>query len=155
MKVVVFSDSHGNTANMADVIRLEHPDRVLHLGDCVSDAQEIERRFPGINVNYVRGNCDGPVSVPDVMTPILDGKKVLMTHGHLQHVKSDYDVAIWNAREEKADILLFGHTHRDYCERLDDGLWVMNPGSCRGWGPSTYGVIAVESGEAFCYLERM
>lgn len=32
MKLVLFSDSHGNVANMADVVRLEHPDRVLHMG---------------------------------------------------------------------------------------------------------------------------
>ena len=139
---------------MADVIRLERPDRVLHLGDCVPDAREIERQFPSLNVNYVRGNCDGPINVPDEMFPILDGKKVLMTHGHLQHVKSDYDVAIWNAREAHADILLFGHTHREYCEQMDDGLWVMNPGSCRGWGSSTYGVIVVENSTVFCYLDR-
>lgn len=32
LKLVLFSDSHGNVANMADVVRLEHPDRVLHMG---------------------------------------------------------------------------------------------------------------------------
>lgn len=140
---------------MAEVIRLEHPDRVLHLGDCVSDAMEIQRRFPGMNVNFVRGNCDGPVPTPDVIYPVLDGKKVMMTHGHLQHVKSDYDVAMWNAREACADILLFGHTHCAYCEHMNDGLWVMNPGSCRGWGESTYGVIVVEGDAVFCYLDKI
>ena len=38
LKLVLFSDSHGNVANMADVVRLEHPDRVLHMGDLARDA---------------------------------------------------------------------------------------------------------------------
>ena len=29
LKLVLFSDSHGNVANMADVVRLEHPDLSL------------------------------------------------------------------------------------------------------------------------------
>ena len=48
MKLVLFSDSHGNVANMADVVRLEHPDRVLHMGDLARDAEELARQFPDI-----------------------------------------------------------------------------------------------------------
>lgn len=59
MKLVLFSDSHGNVANMADVVRLEHPDRVLHMGDLARDAEELARQFPDIPVTYVPGNCDG------------------------------------------------------------------------------------------------
>ena len=39
MKLVLLSDSHGNVANMADVVRLEHPDRVLHMGELARDAE--------------------------------------------------------------------------------------------------------------------
>ena len=52
MKLVLFSDSHGNVANMADVVRLEHPDRVLHMGDLARDAEELARQFPDIPVTY-------------------------------------------------------------------------------------------------------
>ena len=31
MKLLVFSDSHGNVANMEDAVRREEPDQVLHL----------------------------------------------------------------------------------------------------------------------------
>ena len=58
LKLVLFSDSHGNVANMADVVRLEHPDRVLHMGDLARDAEELARQFPDIPVTYVPGNCD-------------------------------------------------------------------------------------------------
>lgn len=152
MKTVVFSDSHGNVAGMCDILRLERPDRVLHLGDCVRDIQEVERQLPGLTINYVRGNCDCGAPAPDVMEPVLEDRRVFMTHGHLYHVKSAYDGAIFAAREKGAHILLFGHTHREFAQRLEDGLWVMNPGSCRGWGPATYGVIVVERGQIFCSI---
>ena len=38
VKLLLFSDSHGNVANMADAVRLERPDRVLHMGDLARDA---------------------------------------------------------------------------------------------------------------------
>ena len=155
MKIVVFSDSHGNSAGMAQVLRLEQPDRVIHLGDCVRDIQEVERQFPSLTIHYVRGNCDCGAPAPDVMEPILEDKRVFMTHGHLYHVKSSYDGAIWAAREKGAHLLLFGHTHQALAERMPDGLWVMNPGSCRGWGPATYGVIAVERGQIFCTINSI
>ncbi len=63
MKLVLFSDSHGNVANMADVVRLEHPDRVLHMGDLARDAEELARQFPDIPVTYVPGNCDGRLRI--------------------------------------------------------------------------------------------
>lgn len=154
MKILVFSDSHGNTGHMAAVIRREAPDRVFHLGDCVRDAEDLQCQFPGLTVNYVRGNCDGPAPVPDMLEPILEGKRIFMTHGHLYRVKSDYAVATWAAREAGADFLLFGHTHEAYCERVD-GLWIMNPGTCRGWGPSTYGTILLENGRTVCYTETI
>ena len=56
MKVLVFSDSHGNTANMEKMIGLERPDQVLHLGDGYRDAQEIAARFPQLPVACVPGD---------------------------------------------------------------------------------------------------
>ena len=45
------------------------------------------------------------------------------------------------AREQKADILLFGHTHNAMTD-YDDGLYVMNPGSLRG-AYATYGILDI------------
>jgi len=56
-----------------------------------------------------------------------------------------------DARKAGADILLFGHTHRAYCQQLEDGLWVMNPGTSR----SSYGTILIEGGEIQCSLTRL
>ena len=74
-----------------------------------------------------------------------------MMHGHTHRVKTGYGGAIAAARQAGADILLFGHTHQAYAERLEDGLWVMNPGSCQSWDRTTYGVILLEKTDTLCY----
>ena len=45
------------------------------------------------------------------------------------------------AREKKADIVLFGHTHQALAE-YDDGLYILNPGSLHG-SMGTYGIIDI------------
>ena len=60
MKIVVFSDSHGAVSNMEDVMRREHPELVLHLGDLCRDIEEIQRRFPQQTIQNVCGNSALP-----------------------------------------------------------------------------------------------
>ena len=99
----------------------------------------------------VPGNCDGWTTEPAKKLITLQGKTILLSHGHLWRVKGSYDAAIADAHKAGADILLFGHTHRAYCQRLEDGLWVMNPGTSR----SSYGTILIEGGEIQCSLTRL
>ena len=47
MRILVLSDSHGNVDNMARAVELTAPDRVLHLGDCWRDAEDLRDLFPG------------------------------------------------------------------------------------------------------------
>ena len=95
MKLLIFSDSHGNVANMEDVVRMERPDRILHLGDLVRDAQALQEKFPQIPVLFVPGNCDGRrPDLPDQRVFTLEGCKLLMTHGHIYHVKMGTAAAI-------------------------------------------------------------
>ena len=63
-------------------------------------------------------------------------------------VKSGYDRAFAQARAVGADILLFGHTHQALCRQLEDGLWVLNPGSSR----STYGLITLDETGISCSI---
>lgn len=53
MKVLVFSDSHGNETNMITAIEQEAPDMVLHLGDCWEDAQELRWIYPELAIEQV------------------------------------------------------------------------------------------------------
>ena len=103
-----------------------------------------------IAICMVPGNCDGWTSAETVKQITLGGKSILLSHGHLWGVKSGYDRAIAQARAVGADILLFGHTHQALCCQLEDGLWMLNPGSSR----STYGLITLEEGTISCSVHH-
>ena len=150
MKILVLSDSHGVRRYMEEAILRERPDQILHLGDRSRDAEELETLFPEIPLLSVPGNCDFPLAgQPLVLVREFAGVRVLMTHGHPYGVKSGLLRMELAAREAGADVAVFGHTHRAYCEQLGD-LWLMNPGACGGGRPS-YGVISIENGSALCY----
>lgn len=134
---------------MIQTIRRERPDLVLHLGDVCRDIEEVARQFYTLTVQNVCGNCDGFTETPDQRVLQVEGRRILMMHGHRYQVKSGYGAARYAALEAQADILLFGHTHIAYCECVE-GLWMMNPGTCRGWGAS-YGVILLEKEKTVCY----
>ncbi len=145
MRLLVFSDSHGDTKTMARLIRKEQPDHILHLGDCVRDTLPL--RELGIPITQVAGNCDPPGAAPEILVPELQGVTFYMTHGHRHGVKTHYQRAIYAALCEEAQVLLFGHTHRAECY-MDQGLWILNPGACNASG--SYGLILLENGQLQC-----
>ena len=67
---------------MRDVINRERPDYVFHLGDHDTDAELISREFQLLPVAMVRGNCDGWSDSPENLTPVLDGVRFFLCHGH-------------------------------------------------------------------------
>lgn len=150
MKILVFSDSHGAVEPMVQALLRERPDHVLHLGDYVRDAIKLQRYQ--VPITQVAGNCDYGSQAPTILTPVFEGVKFYMTHGHLHGVKNMYYRVIHAALVENADILLFGHTHRAECYQ-DQGLWIMNPGAC---GPKgSYGVIQLSDGEIRCCVKSI
>ena len=151
MKILVFSDSHHFLSGMVQAIQEEKPDHVIHLGDLMSDAEELSWRFQTLPVCTVPGNCDGWTTALPIKRITLQGKNILLSHGHLWKVKSTYDIAVQEGRKAGADILLFGHTHRAYCQQLEDGLWVMNPGASR----TSYGTILLEGSSITCTLTKL
>lgn len=147
MKVLVFSDSHRSLSGMYTAIDRHQPQQVIHLGDMMSDAEEVAEHYPKLPFCLVPGNCDGwMLSVPVKKQITLEGKSILLSHGHRWGVKSGYDMAIADARAVGADILLFGHTHVPLCKHMEDGLWMLNPGTSR----SSYGLISIENGQISC-----
>ena len=155
VKLLLFSDSHGNVAGMADAVRLESPDRVHHMGDLARDAEELSRRFPQLPVTYVPGNCDGRrPDLPEERVFTLEGVKIFMTHGHTYHVKSGIALAVRAAREAGAQLLCFGHTHEALCE-FQNGLWIVNPGAAGSMVQPSCAVAVLEEGGAVCYLSQI
>ena len=152
MKLLVFSDSHGNVANMEDAVRREEPDQVLHLGDVVRDADALRRRFPDLPMTRVRGNCDARSDVPEECLLERAGRRLLLMHGHTRFVKSGPGAAVAAAREARADVLLCGHTHDALCD-LQGNLWILNPGAAGGLLFRSYGVVLLEADGVYCYTQ--
>lgn len=151
MKLLVFSDSHGNVEHMRKAVEQERPDQILHLGDVMRDAVELSMAYRNIPLELVPGNCDYATDVPAQKILFFEGRRILMTHGHTYHVKLGMGLAVKAAREAQVDILLFGHTHEAFCQQ-QDGLWIMNPGTIRGGLVPTCGVIRLEGERTICEI---
>ena len=158
MKFIVFSDSHGDVDHMIRAVRLENPALCFFLGDGEYDLTRLQRRFPSLPVNAVRGNCDLRSTLPRALTCAAGGVRIFATHGHLFGVKHDpiYRELCYAALEENADVVLFGHTHEPFRDKTM-GMLLLNPGSI---GPTTrpsYGLILLDGDRietAVRYLTR-
>lgn len=149
MRILVLSDSHAGLSFMRFAIDRVKPQHIIHLGDHFDDGAAMAQAYPHIRFHQVPGNCDRYRCDPwqaDVLSYPIEGVKFFMTHGHRQTVKSGTERLLADARASKADAVLYGHTHRAECYREDDGLWVMNPGTCGSYSGSV-GVIDVENGK--------
>ncbi len=153
MKLLILSDSHGDVGTMIEIVERERPNEIFHLGDRVRDAEELSFAYPEIPVIMVPGNCDGWTGMSERLLLERDGVRILLAHGHRWYVKSGAGGALADARACGADVLLYGHTHQAVCNREEDGLWRMNPGTVGGVGTgATYGVIELHHGKATCKL---
>lgn len=158
MRILVLSDSHSAISYMRICVDAVKPDMIIHLGDFVRDGQALSEEYPNIPFIQLPGNCDMyrlDQDMPEILIPSIDGVKMYMTHGHRHGVKTFLGKLIRDARANKAQIALYGHTHIAYCEQEKDGLWVMNPGSCGYYGGSV-GLIETDSGRILscCILEE-
>ena len=145
LKILVFSDSHRYTGGMIQAIEEQQPDLVVHLGDLQRDAEELALLYPKLSMVTVPGNCDGWTTDPLERQFMVCGKRVLLSHGHIWHVKQGYDAALRAARNAGAHLLLFGHTHRPLVDMRGRTLF-LNPGSIGDYARPFYGVVTIENG---------
>lgn len=124
MTLLLTSDVHGDTDRLRRLIE-KYPNVDLHIdaGDLCLRNQTWHHRF-----STVKGNNDFGSNEP-LMRLIEIGKlKVMVAHGHIEHVKFGLDRLKLKAKAQNADICVFGHTHRRYLDRQEDILFI-NPGS--------------------------
>ena len=147
MKICVFSDSHGSSLYMKEIIRREKPDRMFFLGDGEQDLPAIRKEFPALPIQAVRGNCDVFSELPAELVCTVENVRFFLTHGHRCGVKSDWRLETLKAaaRAKDAQVALFGHTHEPQLE-WDVGLLLLNPGTARGCSPS-YAVVEITDGK--------
>lgn len=148
MKILVLSDSHSTLSFMRRCIAAVKPNAIVHLGDHFDDGEAMKEEFPGIPFYQVPGNCDRyrcPPGQPEILIYRVCGVDLYMTHGHKHSVKAYLGALLRDARAAKVDAVLYGHTHQPDCHREEDGLWVLNPGSCGYFGGSA-GLVETANG---------
>lgn len=143
---LVISDSHGNIWNIRKAIN-RHPEikRIIHLGDFYRDAVNIQREFPDKEVIMVYGNCDFFFGAANETVIEIEGRKILLTHGHNYSVKYGTERLEQKAEKNGFDAILFGHTHVPCVKYISSSL-ILNPGSIaypRGLTGNTYAIIEI------------
>ncbi len=139
MTILVLSDSHSALSFMRRCIDKVKPQAVIHLGDHYDDAEALRQDYSQLSFHAVPGNCDRyrcPLGAPEVLCYPVGGVKLYMTHGHNHKVKFGIGALLADARRQNAQAALYGHTHQADCHREEDGLWVLNPGTCGHYGGS-------------------
>jgi uncharacterized protein len=120
MKIVVVSDTHGDTLYLNRVYDTnKDADLFLHAGDY---------QLPDYMMHifrFVKGNCDYSYEAPckvDINTPI---GKLHMEHGNNYFFIND---TLNYIKKENSSIFIVGHTHIPYFTKIDN-TYVFNPGS--------------------------
>ncbi len=121
MKIIVFSDNHGNIDIIKKIMN-HHPEinTYLHCGDYCHHVEIPE-------LIRVVGNCDTTFG-DEIKIIQLCNRRILLTHGHLFPRFNIEKALIAYAKKMKCDIVCFGHIHVKVNKLVDDILLV-NPSS--------------------------
>jgi uncharacterized protein len=147
MRLGVIADTHGLLRPQVFEV-FGAVDHILHGGDVGSPAilDQLRRLAP---VTAVYGNTDGwdlRAALPQVATVELDGFEIVVTHGDQLGTPTAEKL---HALFPRAEIIVFGHTHRPVLTLVDVVVTVMNPG---GAGPRRFdlkpsvGILELEPG---------
>lgn len=160
MLIAVISDTHlprgGRRLPEGCVERIAAADLLLHAGDF--STLEVLRELEAIGppVVGVHGNVDSADLrrlLPAERVVEADGARIALVHdagpraGRLERMRRRFG--------ERADAVVFGHSHMPVHERADDGFQIFNPGSPteRRRAPAhTMGLIHVADRLARCEL---
>ena len=148
-KIIVISDSHGNTKGVSALLPLvAENDYLIHLGDGVTDIRELRDAYPD-KAYFCAGNCDFISGYPTEGVLQVEGVKIFYCHGHKYGVKEDLLKLALAAKSRGCDIALYGHTHEAKISQWED-VTLINPGTLRyGMGKGgTYCYLVVHQGKA-------
>lgn len=127
MTFLLTSDVHGDLDRFKRLIE-RHANVDLHIdaGDLCLRNQTFHHPF-----TTVKGNNDFGSDEPLIRLIDIGGVKVMVAHGHIEHVKFGLERLKLKAKAHGADLCVFGHTHRRYLDR-EHGVLFVNPGSLGG-----------------------
>lgn len=154
-KILVFSDSHGNSKNIQQVLEnINKYDKVIFCGDGISDLNWYRNYY--INkIEAVKGNCDNFFAPsPTELDISVEGVNIFITHGHLYGVKSNLDKLSNKATLMGSNLVLYGHTHKQAITEKD-GITYLNPGSLGEYSKPEYAEIEISEKDFKIYLRNL
>ncbi|MDO4566183.1 MAG: YfcE family phosphodiesterase [Oscillospiraceae bacterium] len=157
MKIVAFSDSHGDFTALERIYKAQpRAECYIHLGDGLAEALALRERHPEMPLVPLKGNCDyrAKDAADTKLLEPQEGLRVLCTHGHRFHVKHGLGVLIEAAEGMGVSAVLFGHTHEPFCRRIGD-IWFVNPGRASGWDGLYFATLDFEKGVLIPNLARI
>ena len=149
MKLLVTSDTHGNSDNLFYVIQ-KHRDieTVIFLGDGLNELEDLENAYPNLKTYAVNGNCDRYPLRQDELIENFGSVMFFITHGDTYDVKRTKDYIVKRATNLSVDVVLYGHTHIPRLEEINN-IKLFNPGSLGVpvTGAPSYAIITIENKE--------
>lgn len=127
-KILIVSDTHGYNEALWQVINKEEPfDMLVHCGDFENNPSILETKVD-CDVHMVSGNNDWGGGLSRTQVFNIGHHKVVLVHGHRYRLWEDLSSLVYLARENEADIVMFGHLHLPIVQTMD-GVTLINPGS--------------------------
>ena len=132
MRILVTSDAHGSVRDLENLIeKYSDIKHIFYLGDGVEAVAEIQQFFSDRNFYLVSGNCDFSSQFRGIGEAVINGVRIIYTHGHRYGVKYGTEKLFELAKFAGAKLVLYGHTHIQR-EEYKDGIYVVNPGALHG-----------------------
>ncbi|HUS33717.1 MAG TPA: metallophosphoesterase family protein [Verrucomicrobiae bacterium] len=124
-KVGVISDTHGHLdPRVKDIFAQAKVDHIIHAGDIglpflILDLEDIAP------VTAVLGNTDEGIDYKETEMVELNGRRFLVHH--IVDPQAPHDKIKRKIIRENPDVVVFGHTHKPFCETIGNTLY-FNPG---------------------------
>ena len=126
MIILVTSDIHGDIDSLEILRKTEHFDIHIDAGDSNLSLPELKNR----QIISVKGNTDFFTNLPLIRILENEVGKIMVVHGHHHGVKSGLNILYLAGLEQRANLVVYGHTHIQRYEVID-GLNYLNPGSLK------------------------
>ena len=110
-KIVVVSDTHGNTKRLEKLYPIfSENDYILHLGDGIAESRKLLSDYPE-KTYLCAGNCDFATYYPEEGVLEVEGVRIFYCHGHKYGVKLALGGLAQMAKKLDCSVALYGHTH--------------------------------------------
>ncbi len=123
--ILIISDYHKNEEAVLSLIKKYKPEHIL----CCGDGESEEDFYIKNNIISVKGNCDY-ANLELVKVVEVEGKRILLAHGHMHNVYFDIFKLYLLAKENNANYVCYGHTHQQMLEEYE-GIYFINPGALK------------------------